>query len=321
MNTGRLFMTLWKVAPKIPLPLVYALTNLSADIVWRLNLSSVKQMRKNYAQFAGKAPSERLVREGVRSYFRCFGQQFTLPGWSKKQIKRSMTYPGAEATKELMKEGPVILALTHSGNWDLAGAWFCQNYGPILTVAEKLDPPELFDAFVEFREGLGMEIIGVGPGEHIFGKLVEKAKGRGLLVPLLADRDISGSGIEVDLGAGKALVAAGPAALAKALNRPLIAGYMSYSKVGRDWVVHAHFTEPIPMPEPGPDETDVEAWTRAWVDRISPVISEHLVDWHMMQKVFVADLDAGRLERARRRAEQEHSDAHSDAPEDPKEAT
>ncbi len=312
MNTGKLFMAAWRIAPKVPLPVVYAITNLAADVAWRLNVSSVKQLRKNYEQFAGRPPSERLVRDGVRSYFRCFGQQFTLPGWSDKLLRESVTYPGAEKTKELMKDGPVILALTHSGNWDLAGAWFCQNYGPILTVAEKLDPPELFDAFVDFRESLGMEIIGVGPGEHVFGKLVDQARGRGLLVPLLADRDISGSGIEVDLGASKALVAAGPAALAKALNRPLIAGHISYSKEGRNWVAHAHFTDPIPMPEPGPNETDVEAWTRAWVNTISPVMGEYLVDWHMMQKVFVADLDPERLERARRRAKQEHPDPPAD---------
>lgn len=302
MNTDKLFMAAWKVAPHLPQPVVNAITNLSADIVWKLNVASVVQMRKNYRQFLGSEPSQRLVRSGVRSYFRNFGQQFTLPGWSAKQIDEGLKYPGAQKVQELMKDGPVILALTHSGNWDLAGAWFCQNVGPILTVAEKLDPPELFEAFVDFRESLGMQIIGVGPGEHVFGTLVEKARGRGVLVPLLADRDISGSGIEVQLGEAKALVAAGPAALAHTLGRPLIAGHISYKKEGRKWVAHAHFSDPIPQPTPADGQTVVEAWTKAWVAAITPVMREYLVDWHMMQKVFVDDLDPQRLARARRRA-------------------
>ncbi len=229
--------------------------------------------------------------------------------------------------------GPVVLALTHTGNWDLAGAWFCQNYGGILTVAEKLEPAELFEEFTDFRAGLGMEIIGVGKGEHVFHKLVDHAKDRPLLVPLLADRDISGSGVEVTLGASKALVAAGPAALALALDRPLIAGNIRFQKMpptwwktgsgGRlgkllrplrkalekvvtslfgYWRIHTEFTEPIPCPRPAEGETKVEAWTRAWVKEISPGLAANVTDWHMMQKVFVSDLDPERLRRARARA-------------------
>lgn len=302
MNVDRFFMMAWKVAPHLPQPVVSAITNLSADVVWKLNVPSVVQMRKNYRQFRGEDPSPQFVRKAVRSYFRNFGQQFTLPGWSPQQINTSMKYPAAPKIQELMKDGPVVLALTHSGNWDLAGAWFCQNFGPILTVAEKLDPPELFDAFVGFRESLGMEIIGVAPGEHVFGTLVQRARGRGVLVPLLADRDISGSGIEVQLGEGKALVAAGPAALAHALDCPLIAGHLSYNKEGGKWVVTAHFSDPIPKPTSAEGETIVEAWTKAWVAAVTPAMREHLVDWHMMQKVFVADLDPQRLARARDRA-------------------
>lgn len=285
--------------------LLYAVSNAAADVVWAANGASVRQMHANYESLVGSAVSRRDVRLGVRSYFRCFAQQFALPGWSAKQLRSSVVYPRAEQTKQLMESGPVVLALTHSGNWDLAGAWFCQNYGPILTVAEKLEPAELFDQFVQFRESLGMEIIGVGPGDHIFGELVEKARDRSILVPLLADRDISGRGIEVKLGESPALVAAGPAALAVALDRPLIAGHISYQKRGSNWVAHAHFTPPIPKPEPKGGQTLVEAWTEAWVKEVGPIMKKYLVDWHMMQKVFVKDLDAKRLERARQRLKEE----------------
>lgn len=308
---AKLFELAWRWLPKVPVNIAIAGSHLAADIVWLLNGKGVRQLRANYQSLSGERPSAKMVREGVRSYFRAFAQQLTLPGWSKRQIRQACVYPGAKKTRELMKDGPVILALTHSGNWDLAGAWFCQEHGPILTVAEKLEPEELFDQFVEFRESLGMEIIGVGKGEHIFHELVEKARGRSLLVPLLADRDISGSGIEVQLGQSKALVAAGPAALALKLNRPLIAGHISYRKVAGNWQIYAHFTDPIEMPEPNPEETQVEAWTKEWVRRIEPVMAEYLVDWHMMQKLFVSDLDPERLARAKARHEKRSSGGDS----------
>ncbi len=45
-----------------------------------------------------------------------------------------------------------ILALPHMGNWDQAGAWLVGHGVPFTTVAERLEPAELFDRFVSFRE-------------------------------------------------------------------------------------------------------------------------------------------------------------------------
>ncbi len=297
-----LFKIAWSVLPRLPQSVVYGASNLASDVVCLLKISSVKQLRTNYERLSGRKVTERELRHGVRSYFRCFVQQFTMVGWSKKQIGQGCVWPDAARDAEWLEDGPLVLALTHSGNWDLAGAWFCETHAPIVTVAEKLEPPELFQQFVDFRESLGMEISGVAPGEHVFAELLKKTKGRGVLVPLLADRDISGAGVEVELGSSRALVAAGPAALALKLGRPLIAGHISYRKVGREWRVFAHFTDPIEVPVPAEGETEVEALTRKWVKMISPVMKEYMVDWHMMQKVFVDDLDPERLARARQRA-------------------
>ncbi len=301
MNTDSLFVLAWKVVPKLPPRLVDWVAGGIGRLVAATNVGSVRQLRKNMTRLTGRAPSRREVSDAVASYFRTFGQQLSLPGWDAEYLRAGCVYPAAPQTKQLMEDGPVVLALTHSGNWDLAGAWFCQNYGTIVTVAEKLDPPELFEGFVSFRESLGMEIIGVGPGESVFRQLVEQVRGRSVLVPLLADRDISGSGVRVELGTGEALVAAGPAALALKLGRPLIAGHISYRKSRGRWTIRADFTDPIAVPEPEAGETRVEALTRAWVKQIVPVMQAGVVDWHMMQKLYVDDLDSARLARAEAR--------------------
>ncbi len=275
--------------------------NIAAFGAWAVGARPVQQLRRNYELFRGNPVKASEVRAGVRSYYRAILQQFALSSWSPEKIARSCIYPQANQTKQMLEQGPVVLALTHSGNWDLAGAWFCQEYAPIVTVAEKLDPPDLFEQFVEFRNSLGMEIIGVAKGEKVFDELVRKTEGKSVLVPLLADRDISGRGVEVQLGANKALVAAGPAALAKRLGRPLIAGHISYRKVKGRWVIEAHFTDPLPAPKGLDAGEDVESWTQTWVSAIEPVMRQYLEDWHMMQKVFIADLDVERLNRARQK--------------------
>ena len=189
----------------------------------------------------------------------------------------------------------------HSGSWDRAGAWVCANGRTIVTVAEKVEPRSLFQRFVALREGLGMEVIGVGKGESVFSTLVERVRGRSVIVPLLADRDISGSGIEVDLGTRRALVAAGPAALALKLERPLFAACITYeneSPTGAD--VRVRCVGPIAVPaDLAPGVNRVEALTQAWISAFAAMMADKPEDWHMMQRVFIDDLDPQRLARAR----------------------
>ncbi len=116
-----------------------------------------------------------------------------------------------------------------------------------------------------------MEIIGVGKGDSVFATLVERVRGRSVIVPLLADRDISGSGIDVDLGTRRALVAAGPAALALKLDRPLFAACITYENetpTGADVRVRCVGPDQPSPADPAPGVNRVEALTQAWVSAV-----------------------------------------------------
>lgn len=304
MKASDLYVWAWKAVPKLPPNFVASVGGGIGRVVALANGRGVRQLRKNLRYLTGKEPTRRDVSRATASYFRCFAQQLSMSGWKPQYLRTSCVYDKAAQTRKLMETGPVILALTHTGNWDLAGAWFCQGYGSIVTVAEKLNPPELFDSFVAFRNSIGMEVLGVQPGEKIFERLAQTVKDRSVLVPLLSDRDISGSGVKVKLGQSEAIVAAGPAALALRLNRPLIAGTIRYVKIGRRWTIKSSFTDPIPVPQPDPGETLVEAYTRAWVKETEPRLIRDALDWHMMQKLYVDDLDPERLARAEERHKQ-----------------
>ena len=216
-----------------------------------------------------------------------------------------------------IKNGNVKYVVTHGlfmlglGAVGLACALTCQYFAAVcaqgisvLTVAERLNPPELFDAFLKLRTDVGMEIIGVSPGDSVFHSLLEQAKGRkNLVIPLLADRDISGTGIEVEFGTKPALVAAGPAALARALNAPLIAGVVSdVDASGSPEFVRLEVTENLYDPQVKDD--DVPELTQKWVTALLPILQRRIRKWHMMQAVFIEDLDPERLARARKRAAQ-----------------
>ena len=289
------------VAPRLPLRVVMRMADTGAMIVARRGGTMIDRLRSNMARLTGTDPSAEEVRDAVRSHIRNYAEQLMLGSRRRAPLLEGVSFEGFDALAQSSADGPVVLALGHSGSWDRAGAWVCAHGRGIVTVAEKVEPPSLFERFVSLREGLGMEIIGVAKGESVFSSLVERVRGRSVIVPLLADRDISGSGIEVDLGTRRALVAAGPAALATKLECPLFVACITYENetpTGAD--VRVRCVGPISAADrERPGLNRVEALTQAWVDEFAAMMAPKAQDWHMMQRVYVEDLDPERLARAR----------------------
>lgn len=289
------------IAPHIPLRVVMRAGHVGAGIAAWLGGPSVLRLRSNITRLTGMEPSPGFMTAAVRSHIRNYAEQLMLGSHRGKPLVEGVNFEGFDSLAAASEDGPVVLALGHSGSWDRAGAWVCSQGRGIVTVAEKVEPSSLFDRFVTLREGLGMEIIGVGKGESVFSTLVERVRSRSVIVPLLADRDISGSGIEVNLGRSRALVAAGPAALAIRLDRPLFAACITYENetaTGAD--VRVRCVGPIVTPDQLESGVNrVEALTQAWVDEFAAMMAGSAQDWHMMQRVFVDDLDPDRLARAR----------------------
>ena len=239
----------------------------------------------------------------MRTYLRYYAEAFALPRLTPEQIDARVRPVGAEAPAEAAGQGrPVVLALAHQGNYDLAGAWASRHLAPATTVAERLNPPEIFDAFVRMRDAVGMRIIPLDRGSDVFRELVRTAQRGRVLIPLLADRDLTSRGLEVDFLGERARVAVGPAALSIATGAMLVPTQVSHERLhgerrraaGTPWGVVVTFGPPVPVPTGVPRSEQVRLMTQAWVDALGADIIEHPTHWHMLQKVFVADLDPER---------------------------
>jgi KDO2-lipid IV(A) lauroyltransferase len=184
------------------------------------------------------------------------------------------------------------------GNWDQAGAWVIARGAPgFTTVAERLEPESLARRFFAFREGLGFEVLPATGGASRFGILAQRLRAGGL-VCLPSDRDVTGSGIEVDLFGEKARMMGGPAALAVQTGAALMPVTLWFE--GPGWGTHIH--EEIGVPEQGSRRDKVTAMTQEVARVFEAGIRAHPEDWHMLQRVFVADLDLARLAAAEARA-------------------
>ncbi|MGL5910406.1 MAG: phosphatidylinositol mannoside acyltransferase, partial [Phycicoccus sp.] len=186
--------------------------------------------------------------------------------------------------------GSVVCFLGHLGNWDLAGAWCTTYLGPVTTVAERLRPEQVYAEFLAFRESLGMTILPLTGGPDVFPALRRAARGRAV-IPLLADRDLTSRGVTVELCGHPARMAPGPAALALAEKRPLHPVTIRHERRGRGWGIVITFHPAVAVPGDGATRQKVVAMTQECADVLGDVVRRHTADWHMLQRVFVADLD------------------------------
>jgi KDO2-lipid IV(A) lauroyltransferase len=281
----------WRAVRLMPEPMAYATFDRIADQQWRAQGSSVRRLEANLRRVVGPvAPDElrALSRAGMRSYMRYWCDAFRLPGWDGARIDTfELRHPERLADPVASGRG-VVAALPHMGNWDHAGAWCSQHISPVNTVAEKLEPEALYTAFVDFRTSLGMRILGLGdPGVY---QQLQDALGAGGLVALLADRDLSAKGIDVAFFGETARFPAGPAALAVDTGAALV-------PVTLHWEGHnvAEVLPEIETPATGDRDERIRVMTQAIADALAAGIAEHPADWHMLQRVWLADLDPARL--------------------------
>jgi len=282
------YLSGWRVVRLLPESAARLVFARIADQLYRRNGKGVQRLRANLARVRpGVAVDEldELTRAGVQSYLRYWCESFRLPSWPVEDVVRRTRTVAEDRLRAAYASGSgVVVALPHMGNWDWAGAWACATGMPLSTVAERLKPERLYDEFVAYRSSLGMEILAAGH-PATFPRLVDTVTAGGF-VCLLADRDLGRSGVEVTLCGERARMPGGPALLARRTGAPLIPATLTY--LGDDLEITFHPEVPHATGAAG-----ITAMMQGVADAFTAGIRAHPQDWHMMQRVFVADLGPG----------------------------
>lgn len=287
------YLSGWRLVRLMPERAARGLFARIGDEVYRRGGRSVQRLRSNLARVRpdlGEQALDELTHEAVRSYMRYWCESFRLPSWPKDDLVRRTRVVNERVLRDAHASGRgVVVPLPHMGNWDWAGAWATATGMPLITVAERLKPERLYDEFVAYRASLGMEILPLTGGEAPFRRL-EEWVGNGGLAALLADRDLGRTGIEVELCGEGARMPRGPAVLARRTGAALVPATLAYLDGDRpEMEITIH--EEIPHAD---GEEGIAAMMQAVADAFTGAFRAHPEDWHMMQKVFVADLGVRR---------------------------
>ena len=279
-----LYLFAWKLIAVLPEKSAYKLADYVSDRIYKKNGKGIKRLRGNYGRVMPEYSSqklEELTKLGMRSYLRYWFDTFRLSKWSKNRIISTTQVIRENLLRDpiLSKQG-CIVALPHAGNWDHAAAYFCSTGITLTAVVEKLKPEAIFKKFLAYRQSIGIEAI--SHKEKTIPILTERLQA-GKLIALVADRDMSRNGIEVNFFGKTSKMPSGPAILAIKTGAPLITAYVRYTSGGIEII----FDETLKPTNSGSEEEQIKIITQSMADNFAKRIKENPVDWHMLQRIWV----------------------------------
>jgi KDO2-lipid IV(A) lauroyltransferase len=273
----------WRIVRWLPEKSAYQLFDFVADRASAKNGKNFRRLESNLKRVVPELTEKQLgnlAKAGMRSYLRYWCDTFRSPDWDTKRIQSTVTVNDPELLLEPVRsKRGVVVALPHAGNWDHAGSYFCSQGIPLVTVVERLKPEKLFLKFLEYRQAIGMEALPLDG--RVMGTLASRLR-EGKLVALVADRDLSRSGIDVKFFDGTARMPAGPALLAIRTGADLITAYVSYTALG----IHIDFRK-VQIASGNSESERVAKTVQLCADNFAAGISEHPQDWHMLQRIWV----------------------------------
>ena len=277
------YILAWKFLRALPEKFAYSLFARGSRWLVKRNGKSVQRLRKNLKRVKPEfsdAQMQKLVGDAMSSYMRYWCDTFRFPNWNKDRINSTVTVTREELLLEGIKSGRgVIVSLPHAGNWDHAGAYFCLKGIHLVTVAERLKPEKLFLEFLRYRQAMGMEVLALDSRSIV--TLAQRLR-EGHLIALVADRDLSKSGINVEFFGKPARMPAGPAVLALKTRAVFLTAFVNYTNTG----IHITFDE-IVLPDSGSQEEKVSELVQKSARNFEAGIAQHPEDWHMLQRIWI----------------------------------
>jgi KDO2-lipid IV(A) lauroyltransferase len=237
----------------------------------------------NQARVLGLDPSDERVRLSTREAFDLYARYwldtFRLRAMSDQEITARTELRGSERLDRALERGSgCICVLPHMGNWDVAGKILAVNGYPLAAVAEELRPARLSELFLRHREELGLRIIPLSKNGHV-GQQLKQLLAENWIVALVADRDLTGRGVEVEMFGGLRKVPAGPALLSLTADAPMFV--CPLYTLSRGWIVE--IGEPVEVTKTGDTKADVTAISREMAARFERAIAARPPDWHLFQ--------------------------------------
>lgn len=276
------------VARALPASLVYRAAALAGVVLGRTMKRRRAMLERHLRRVHGgeltRRDLDRELRGAFASYARYWAESFRLPGTTPAELAAATTSEGLEHVERAAAAGHgVILALPHLGGWDFGGAWLASLGFRMAAVVETVEPPELFEWFADLRRSLGLEVLPLGPST---GAAALRRLREGAVVALVCDRDIEGTGVDVEFFGERTTLPAGPATLALRSGAAIVPCAVYFRDDGGH---HAVMGAPLDTARRGRFREDVARLTQEVTRELEVLVRRAPDQWHLLQPNWPSD--------------------------------
>ncbi|MDY6796640.1 MAG: phosphatidylinositol mannoside acyltransferase [Actinomycetota bacterium] len=281
-----------KLISFLPIRLSRAVARAGGTLYYHLFPRKREQVIKNMRRALGPEASEREVKRTAPRACRYYAEYWVdilwLPTRTREYIlERFVTIDEGFLIQALDRGRGVLIILPHYGSWE-AGGVYMSSLGPFAAVAEVLRPQELFDLFVDLRKGVGIEILPYDRSPLTRDRMVEML-GDGYMLALLCDRDLKGTGVEVEFFGESTTLPPGPAVLARRSGAPIVCVNVRNLDDGT-WVGKA--TSPIWVKDGDGRDRSIEDTMQEVAHRLEDLIRDDPAQWHMFMPCWPSDRES-----------------------------
>ncbi len=292
------------VVVRLPETPLLRLADLVGSLAYRTSPARRERARRNLARVATwaaeqgsgstavRAASERrealdaLVESAFRHHARYWVELIRAPRMTGAYIRERVDIQDREVLDAALAEGgPIVFVGLHFGAIELPGFYLGQvagrrAVGPMEAVAD----PALQDWFTRSRGRMGVRLVGLREARR---ELVATLRAGGA-VGIVADRDLTGGGIDTPLFGHPSPLPAGPALLVLETAAPTFVIAVRRTGLGR----YAARILPLPIPVDGTRRERVEAFLAAEARAFERLVVEAPEQWWAVFHPIWPDLEA-----------------------------
>ena len=215
---------------------------------------------------------ERLVVSAFRHDARYYLEVLRVPSLTPAIFERQVVVETPETVEAAFAGGAVIFVSAHLGPIELPGLYLAHRSGrTFVAPMETVDDPPLQAWFERTRGSLGVRIVGLRAAR----RALQAALKAGEPVGIVADRDIAGGGMPIELFGSPAPLPIGPALVAIESGAPLYA--VGVRRLGDGRV--AGRLLPIRIATDGTRRQRISATLRAMAVAFESLISDAPEQW------------------------------------------
>jgi lauroyl/myristoyl acyltransferase len=237
----------------------------------------------------GEGVSDEQLAQDVKRMYESYGRYWAETFWLRRRRHKAITDRVERVNFDPVYRAKaagrgIIYALPHTGNWEVAGLIADDIGARALAVAEDLSNRRITEWFLRVRNGVGIDIVLTSDPSRQ-SKLVRRLKAGGAIA-LLADRDVTGTGHEVEFFGETTRMPTGPAGLAVLTGADLFPVGV-YFKEGAGHRLEVR--DPIAIPDIPDRGERVAAVALALAKELEDLIRYDPPQWHLFQPNWPSD--------------------------------